>query len=90
MASLWFSATEKLESVLPMEGAMAVPARAAIGAGVGYIVMEALRPSFAYTEDGQRRPDAYFPDAYSGSGAPTGTPWWTGPMIGAVAFATLI
>ena len=90
MSDLWLGAVSKLESVLPMEGPMAVPARAAIGAGVGYVLMEAIRPGFAYTEDGKKRPDTYFPQLYSSGGKPTALPWYSGPILGAVAFSTFI
>lgn len=87
---LWGGAIEKLENVLPMDGPLAVPARAAIGAGVGYVVMSAIRPGFAYTEDGKPREDAVFPELFPGEQPSTFTPWWTGPLVGAVAFTTLI
>jgi hypothetical protein len=86
----WMSGVHKLESVLPMEGPMAVPIRAAIGSGLGYLVMEAVRPGFAYTPDGQRRPDAVFPGLYQGSGPPTYAPFWTGPLVGALVLTTMI
>lgn len=87
---LWAGTVSKLESVLPMEGPMAVPARAAIGAGVGYVVMSAVRPEFAYTSTGEARQDAVFPDLFPGAQPATYTPWWTGPLVGAIAFSTLI
>lgn len=87
---IWGGAVEKLESVLPMEGALAVPARAAIGAGVGYLVISAVRPGFAYTPEGQPRQDAVFPQIFPGEQPATYTPWWTGPLMGAVAFTTFI
>lgn len=87
---LWYAATDKLEKVLPMEGPMAVPARAAIGAGAGYLVMSAIRPEFAYTPEGQAREDAVFPDLFPGAQPATYTPWWTGPLLGAIAFTTII
>lgn len=87
---LWTKTVDTLEQVLPMEGAMAVPARAAIGAGIGMLVMSAIRPGFAYTESGQARQDAVFPELFPGANPPTYTPWWTGPLIGAVALTTLI
>ena len=87
---LWAGAVSKLESALPMEGPMAVPARAAIGAGVGYLVMSAIRPEFAYTAQGQARQDAVFPDLFPGAQPPTYLPWWTGPLAGAIVFTTMI
>ena len=87
---LWAGAVNKLEQVLPMEGPMAVPARAAIGAGVGYLVMQAVRPEFAYSPSGEARQDAVLPDLFPGVQPATYTPWWTGPVLGAIAFSTLI
>jgi len=72
-------AWDKLENVFPSS----MPLRAAMGAGIGYVVMEAVRPEFAYHNE-RKRPDAYFPDLYVGEGPPTFTPWWTGPLLGAV------
>lgn len=90
MAELWAGAVAKLEEILPMEGPMAIPARAAIGAGVGYLIMQAVRPGFAYTPEGQPRQDVNFPDVFPGAQPPTATPWWTGPALGALVFTSLI
>lgn len=87
---LWAKGVSKLEQVLPMEGSLAVPARFAIGAGVGYLVMSAIRPEFAYTPEGQPREDAVFPGLFPGAQPATFTPWWTGPLVGGLALVTLI
>ena len=90
MAEIWANTVGKLESMLPMEGPMAVPGRAAIGAAAGYLLMEAIRPEFAYTPEGKPRPDAVFPDLFPGEGKPTFTPRWIGPVAGAVILTTFI
>lgn len=82
---------EKIESYLPMEGPMAIPARFAIGAGLGWLVIAAVRPAFAYdTTNGQPRPWAPLPTLYRGSGDPTFTPWFVGPLIGGVLLSVFI
>jgi hypothetical protein len=86
----WFKIVDSVENVLPLEGPLAVPTRAAIGAGIGYLVYEAFRPSWAYNPDGSRRPDAMMPALYSANGPPTATPFWTGPLLGALALTLFI
>lgn len=87
---LWANAVNKVEQVLPMEGPLAIPARGAIGAVVGQTLMSAIRPSFAYTESGQARKDAVFPELFGGEEPATFTPWWLGAVGGFIAFTTLI
>lgn len=87
---LWAKTVDKLEQVLPMEGPMAVPARFAIGAVGGHLIMSAIRPGFAYTPEGQSRQDAVFPELFPGAQPPTYTPWWTGALVGGLALTTLI
>ena len=86
----WFKGVDKLENILPVEGALAVPARFAIGAGIGYLLYEAFTPSWAYNEDRSRRPDAMLPGLYAANGPPTATPFWTGPLLGGLALTLLI
>lgn len=79
------------ESVLPMEGPFAIPARAVIGAGLGYLVIAAIRPSFAYDQaTGQARPWAVAPSMWKGAGQPTFTPFFVGPLIGSVLLAGFV
>lgn len=79
-----------LESVLPMEGPLAIPARAAIGAALGWLVMQAIRPDFAYTPDGTARKWAVMPDLYSGVDPETHLPFFVGPVAGAILLAGFI
>lgn len=81
---------ERIESVLPMEGPMAIPARFAIGAAAGWLFMEAIRPRFAYTSDGVKRPWIAVPDLYQSRGAPTWLPWFVGPLAGGFILSTFI
>jgi len=82
---------EKAENVLPMEGPLAIPARAAIGAALGWLVIAAWRPSFAYDDaNGKPRPWATFPQLYEGSGQATCAPWFIGPLTGAVLLSVFL
>lgn len=83
-------AYDGIESVLPMEGPFAIPARAVIGAGLGYLVIAAVRPSFAYTPEGTARTWAVMPELYKGGGEPTFLPFFVGPLVGAVLLAGFI
>lgn len=83
-------AYDKIESILPMEGPLAIPARAGIGAGVGWILGSAAAPSWSYNKDGSKRPFAVFPGLYQGQGAPTYLPWLFWPALGAFVFSTFI
>ena len=79
------------ESVLPMEGTMAPLWRAAIGGVLGYLVIAAIRPSFAYNDvDGSPRPWAVMPEMFPGRGAPTHLPFIVGPLLGVLLFAGFI
>lgn len=73
-----------------MSGPLAIPARFAVGAGLGWLVMAALRPSFAYNPDGTKRPFALLPDLYEGKGAPTPLPWLAGPALGGFVLSTFV
>jgi len=70
-----------------MQGSLAPIKRAAFGAGLGYIIGEAIRPSWSHTSSGAHRPWLYL----SGDNA-SGTllPWWTLPVAGAFVCAVLI
>jgi hypothetical protein len=82
---------DTLEGFLPMEGSMAPLYRAAIGAGVGWVVMEAVRPQFAYNSvDGSKRPWVVLPELYEGRGAPTYLPFFVGPLAGMIALAGFV
>ncbi len=82
--------TDKLESLLPMEGPLAVPARFVIGAGIGWLLIEAVRPSFAYNANGTKRPFAPMPELYQATGVPTFLPWLIGPALGGFALSTFV
>lgn len=90
MAGIVDSIYDKVESVLPMEGAMAPLYRAAIGAGLGYLVIAAIRPSFSYNTDGSPRPWAVLPELYEGKGQPTHLPFLVGPFAGVLLFAGFV
>ena len=81
---------DKVETVLPMEGPLAVPMRAAIGAGLGYLLIAAIRPQFAYNPDGTPRPWAVLPELYTARGTPTHMPFLIGPLAGATLLAGFI
>lgn len=81
---------DKVEGVLPMEGALAPVFRAAIGAGLGWLLIEAIRPSFAYNPDGSKRPWNVLPEMYESRGTPTAAPWVVGPLAGAVLLAGFV
>lgn len=81
---------DKLESLLPMDGALAVPARFVIGAGIGWLIMSAARPGFSYTSDGSKRPWIVMPDLYESRGAPTWLPWFVGPALGGLVLTTFV
>lgn len=83
-------AVDKLESFLPMEGPLAIPARFVIGAGLGWLVISAIQPDFAYTSDGAKRPWVAMPDLYVGRGPPTWLPWFVGPLMGGFALTTFV
>ena len=90
MAELIDSLYDKVESVLPMQGPLAPLYRAAIGAGLGYLVIAAIRPSFSYNNDGSPRPWAVVPELYDGKGAPTHLPFLVGPLAGVLLFAGFV
>jgi len=81
---------DKVENILPMEGPMAIPARAAIGAGLGFLVISAIRPDFAYDQSGNARPWAVLPELYQGAGQPTFLPFFVGPLLGAILLAGFV
>lgn len=81
---------DKVESVLPMQGPLAPLLRAAIGAGLGYLVIAAVRPSFAYNSNGTPRPWAVLPELYEGTGQPTHLPFIVGPLAGVLLFAGFV
>lgn len=81
---------DKVESILPMEGAMSVPLRAGIGAGLGYLLIMAFRPSASFNPDGTPRPWAVLPELYAGRGTPTHLPFLVGPLAGAVLLAGFV
>jgi hypothetical protein len=82
---------DKVEGVLPMEGPLAVPLRAAIGGGLGWLLIAALRPNFAYdAQTNQPRPWAVLPELYQGQGTPTHLPFLVGPLAGAVLLAGFV
>lgn len=91
---------EKVENVFDAFGAMrggpeAYAKRALLGAAVGYVAMETIRPSFAYYDDGTKRPWAVTTegvtlDKLTGQQHSTLFPWFTGPVVGAVASSLFI
>ena len=81
---------DKIEDILPMEGPMSIPARAVIGAGLGYLVIAAIRPDFAYDQSGNVRPWAVCPDLYQGAGSPTHLPFFVGPLLGSILLAGFV
>lgn len=83
---LWFSIVDRAEQVIPEN----IILRTAMGAAVGWLVIAAIRPEWAYNQRGEARADAIFPELFPGSNPPTMTPWWVGPLVGAFAFATLV
>ncbi len=68
------------------DGAFAPVARMGAGFVVGSLVMEAVRPSFAYT-NGARRPWAVTNPSEAGR---TLFPWWVPGLITGVAFGVFI
>lgn len=86
MADFLVQTWDRLEAIFPEN----VFARAAIGGLLGYLVIEALRPEFAYNPNGQRRQDGIFPELFPGAAPPTATPWWIGPVAGGLGAVLLI
>ena len=72
----WLRTVDAVDNALPDNTLI----RAGIGAGLGYMLAETIRPSFAYAENGQRREDAVLPGIFPGAHPPTMTPFWLMPL----------
>jgi len=95
MAAVIASVENVFDSMGAMRGNVAYVKRAAIGAGLGYVAMETIRPSFAYYDDGTARPWAFSTmgstaDAATGQLHSTYVPWWSGPVVGAIVCTNFI
>lgn len=78
-----------------MRGPMASAKRAIVGAGVGYVVVQAVRPSLMYYDDGTPRPWSFSQMGadYDGNGTgqhSTPVPWWSVPLGTAFVFSQMI
>lgn len=85
MDTLW-DLTDKLENHVPKNTLV----RAGMGAAGGWLVTAALRPGWAYDANGQPYVWAVMPDLYEGSKPATLTPWFLGPLGGAVLASLFI
>lgn len=86
MSDLLVPVWDRLEAAVPEN----VFLRAAMGAALGWMLIAAVRPSFAYAPNGEARQDAIFPELFPGAAPPTTTPWWVGPVAGATTFVLFI
>jgi len=82
----WVHIEGIMDSMGMMRGSFAPVKRAALGAVVGYIVGEALRPSFAYSKNGKHREWAFL----SGGQGDATIPWWIFPATGAVVLGVFV
>jgi len=74
-----------------MRGPFAPALRAGVGFGVVWLVMAAIRPSFAYDESGQARPWKFGSQASpDGDDNSTLVPWWMLPLGGAFVSSVLV
>lgn len=77
---------EKAFSALP--GGNRAVIRGAYGFGIGYLFMEAFKPTFAYNPDGSKRPWVFFSrDEQPGA---TYIAWWMPPAGLAIAFGMFV
>lgn len=97
MSSAFSSAENFFDSMGMMRGNTAAIKRGVFGAAVGYVAMQAVRPSFAYYADGTPRPWSISQTAADLDADPsadgqhgTALPWWTGPAAGAFVCSVLI
>ncbi len=77
---------EQTFSALP--GGNRAVVRGAYGFAIGYLIMEAMKPTFAYNPDGSKRPWVFFSkDEQPGA---TFIPWWSVPAGLAIGFGMFI
>jgi len=74
-----------LNSIGLMQGPLSPALRAGFGFGVGYVLMEAVRPGFAY-DGNNKRPWAYS----SNTPEATAVPWWMPPAAIGVFLSVFI
>lgn len=92
---MWAKAEGVMDSLGMMSGPLAMPKRAVFGAIVGYGIMEAVRPSFAYYDNGEPRPFALSQiasdrDTLTGMAHGTYFNNWMAAFTGAVVFSQFI
>ncbi len=95
MAAVYGAVEGVMDSMGMMRGSSAYAKRAAFGAVVGYAVVETVRPSIMYYDDGTARPWSFSSfgatvDNNTKQQHSTWLPWWSGPLAGAVVFSQMI
>lgn len=88
MAAIYRPIEGVFDSLGMMSGTLAPVKRAALGAGVGFVLVKAVQPSSMYYEDGTPRPWAFSQVGANYDGSGTGqhsalVPWWAVPAAGA-------
>lgn len=74
------SSVERVFDAMGMGSGPYAPAmRMGFGAAVGYVLVEAVKPDFAYTPDGQARPWSLTQDGVDNPEVATPVPWWSVP-----------
>jgi hypothetical protein len=72
-----------------MEGEYAVPKRMLLGAAVGTLAVQYIEPASMY-DRGVERPWAFFDNDSRNGPQPTWTPWFLGPIVGAVVLGMFV
>lgn len=74
-----------------MTGDYAVPKRMALGGVIGGMVVSWLKPPQMFAPNGRPRPWSAFQSVADANGLePTGTPWFIGPILGALLLGVFI
>lgn len=82
---------QRFESALDgfglMRGGWAPLKRFAVGATVGFLLGEAIRPQWSHHRNGRHKIWAYAPGS---NGEGTMIPWWTAPLAGGILMSVFI
>jgi hypothetical protein len=95
MSAVWAAAEGVMDSMGMMRGNLAIAKRALFGAGVGYLAVQAVRPSAMYYDNGEPRPWSFSQTGSNYDGSGTGqhsatVPWWSVPLGTAIVFSQVI
>lgn len=89
MASIIDTLEKTLMPLGLMEGPNAVPYRMLVGAVIGGLVVTYIKPQSMF-QGGMPRPWSFFETDPESGIAPTSTPWYIGPVAGAVLLGVFV